>query len=261
MYPGVNLRFKFGPKNAINNTREHYLFYIILKHTLVTMKATNIFLFLSSLVITATTTIASTTTSCAFVDVVPGRSSYCSRTSSKQSLFAETTSLEAMLSSKYPTFFDAVLKRNEELWKKLKDPSVQSYTIFCPSEIAMRNLGDKKILQLQDDRNTETTTKIGLYHVVLNEAVRADQLFDSAGVIPMAGDGAVVPVERSVSGGFFGVGGKEDGGTTVGGAKVTATIKVSDDSSSGGLVHEVDDLVSPNILWRYMDQLRIPGTK
>lgn len=161
------------------------------------------------------------------------------------------------MSSNYPTFYD-ILKRNEDLWKKLKDPSVQSYTVFCPSEAAMRNLGDKKIVQLKDDRNYETTSKIGLFHVI-NEAVSANQLFNSAGVISMAGD--VVPVERSVTGGFMGLGGKEDGGTTVGGAKVTKTIQVADGDNSGGLIHEVDDLVSPNILWRYMDQLRIPGSK
>ena len=189
------------------------------------------------------------TTASAFVG--PNRS--CQ--SRKNLVFAETAALEAILSSNYPTFYD-ILKRNEDLWKKLKDPSVQSYTVFCPSESAMRNLGDKKMVQLKDDRNYETTSKIGLFHVI-NEAVSADKLFDSAGVISMAGD--VVPVERSVSGGFMGLGGKEDGGTTVGGAKVTKTIQVDGDNS-GGLIHEVDDLVSPNILWRYMDQLRIPGS-
>lgn len=212
------------------------------------MKATSAFLFSSSL-------LATTVTASAFL-VAPIK---CRSHRNNDLLLphAETSSLEAILSSNYPTFY-GILKRNEELWKKLKDPSVQSFTVFCPSEAAMRNLGETKVLQLRDDRNYETTSKIGLFHVV-NEAVSAEKLFDSAGVISMAGD--VVPVERSVSGGFLGgmLGGKEDGGTTVGGAKVTATIKVDD--ISGGLIHEVDDLVSPNVLWRYMDQLRIPGSK
>ena len=66
-----------------------------------------------------------------------------------------------------------------------------------------------------------------------------------------------MPVERSVSGGMFGIGGKEDGGVTVGGARVVETVVLNGDS----IVHRTDDLVSPSILWRYCDQLRIPGSK
>lgn len=167
-------------------------------------------------------------------------------------LYAETKEFEAILSTRYPTF-NAVLRQNEELWKKLRAPEVQGFTAFCPSEAAMRNLGEKKLFQLNDARNLETTTKIGLFHF-LDECVSAEKLFNSAGVITLSGD--VVPVERSVSGGFMGIGGTEDGGTTVGGARVTASEQVG-----CGLLHEVDELVSPNILWRYMDQLRIPGSK
>jgi hypothetical protein len=68
--------------------------------------------------------------------------------------------------------------------------------------------------------------------------------------------GGEVPITRSVRGGFMGmIGGKEDGGVTINGAKVVESFTVG-----AGVVHEVDDLVSPNLLWRYMDQLRIPGT-
>ena len=68
----------------------------------------------------------------------------------------------------------------------------------------------------------------------------------------MGGD---VIIERSVSGGFFGVGGKEDGSVTINGAKVLSSTEVGK-----GIVHEMDGLISPSLLWRYMDQLRIPGS-
>ena len=53
----------------------------------------------------------------------------------------------------------------------------------------------------------------------------------------------------------MGMGAKADGGVVVGpGAKIVSSI-----NGPGGVVHEVDSLVSPNIIWRYMDQLRLPG--
>lgn len=67
--------------------------------------------------------------------------------------------------------------------------------------------------------------------------------------------GGEVPVGRSKSGGFLGWGAKEDGGVVVGPeAKIIQSFKVED-----CIVHEMDALVSPEILWRYCDQLRIPG--
>ncbi len=53
----------------------------------------------------------------------------------------------------------------------------------------------------------------------------------------------------------MGIGGKEDGGVTINGAKILSTTEVDT-----CLIHEVDALVSPEILWRYCDQLRIPGS-
>ena len=190
---------------------------------------------------------------------VVGRQQHSTTTrSSTSKLFADTSELESVLQSKYPTF-NKIVKGNEELWKKLKGPEVLAFTVFIPTEDAMKNnLGEKKVIQLLDDRNTETTNKMGMFHFV-DDIVSAEKLFQSAGVISFNGD--VVPVERSVSGGFMGLlGGKEDGGSTVGGAKVTATYPVGGDDGSVGVIHEVDEFVSPSILWRYMDQLRIPGS-
>jgi uncharacterized surface protein with fasciclin (FAS1) repeats len=170
-----------------------------------------------------------------------------SRTSSTR-LFADMSEVRTLLESNYP-IFDAITAKNEELWKKLSD--ADSFTLFVPSEAAFRSLGEKKVKQLNDDRNFETTNKVGLFHAI-GEVVTAEALFASGGVITMGGE---VPVGRSVKGGFFGVGGTEDGGVEVGGCKVTQTIPLE-----AGIVHEVDGLVSPEILWRYVDQLRIPGS-
>jgi len=156
--------------------------------------------------------------------------------------------VQSFLQEKYPEF-DELVKNNEELWKKLSDSD--SYTIFAPNAAAFQTLGEKKISQLEDPRNGELSEKIGMFHVIA-EVVTADALSNAGGVITMGG---TVPVDKSISGGIFGVGGKQDG-VTVGGAKVIQSINVGT-----GVIHEVDGLISPSLLWRYIDQLRIPGSR
>ena len=138
------------------------------------------------------------------------------------------------------------------MWKALREGDQPAgFTVFAVNDDALASLDKKKQTQLQDNRNEETTDKIGMYHIV-NEAVGADELFASGGIITAGGE---VPIGRSVTGGFMGIGGKEDGGVTLNGARVLNSYRVAD-----GIVHEVDALIHPNILWRYMDQLRIPGS-
>ncbi len=52
-----------------------------------------------------------------------------------------------------------------------------------------------------------------------------------------------MPAERFMSGGFFGVGGRGDGGVTLNGSKWSTHLSLL-----------------MIILWRYADQLRIPGS-
>lgn len=152
----------------------------------------------------------------------------------------------------YYAGFNAILELNDSIWKSLAGVEEGGFTIFAPSNVVLSSLGDGKQGQLLDPRNLETTQKVGAYHVIA-ETVSAEELFNAGGVITLGGE---IPIERSRSGGMFGLGGKEDGGVTINGAKVIKTIDLG-----SGLIHEVDNLVSPNILWRYMDQLRIPGSK
>jgi uncharacterized surface protein with fasciclin (FAS1) repeats len=108
-----------------------------------------------------------------------------------------------------------------------------------------------------------------MYHVVLTDAVSAEQLRteDWTGPKPEDGSprpitvgamvtmGGKVPVGRSKSGGFLGWAAKEDGDVVIGPeARIVKSYKLGN-----SLVHEVDDLISPVVLWRYCDQLRIPG--
>lgn len=157
--------------------------------------------------------------------------------------------IQAYLADNFPDF-GALVSKNEALWKKIGDS--ESFTVFAPNAAAFAALGDTRRQQLADPRNLEASEKVGLYHGVA-ELVTADDLFDSGGVITLGG---TIPVERSKSGGLFGVGGTEDGGVTVGGSLVVRSIPVGT-----GIVHETTGLVSPAILWRYVDQLRIPGSK
>mmetsp|Transcript_23996 Transcript_23996/g.50589 ORF Transcript_23996/g.50589 Transcript_23996/m.50589 type:complete len:210 (-) Transcript_23996:1214-1843(-) len=162
---------------------------------------------------------------------------------------------EEFVASKFPSC-SALLVKIKDVMKAIND-SDAGYTVFAPNDDAFKALGDKKLMQLKDDRNREMAEKIAAYHVIA-EQVTADALFDAGGVITMGGE---VPIERTVSGGLFGVGGKEDGGVALNSAKVVNTFEFSDDTGKMCIVHEVDAFVSPNILWRYADQLRIPGSK
>jgi len=157
----------------------------------------------------------------------------------------------------YPLWL-SILDLNDDVWKSMVDTSADGggigYTLFVLSDNTLRQkLTEAQQEQLFDPRNLETAQKIVEYHVI-GEVVNGEQLYNAGGVLTVGGE---VPIERSRKGGFFGMGGQEDGMVTINQSQVTQT----DIQVGTGLIHEVDSLISPNILWRYMDQLRIPGSK
>lgn len=176
--------------------------------------------------------------------------------------------LEILVSEEFPMFY-SLLSLNEGLWKKL-DESDRGCTLFAPSDSVFLKLGEKKLLKLKDNRNLETAQKMGLYHIIESEAVTAARLRTEDWTRPAPADGGPrpitvqalvtmggeVPVGRSKSGGLFlGIGSKEDGEVVIGSnARIVKSYKMD-----GSIVHEIDNMMSPAILWRYFDQLRIPG--
>ncbi|KAL9179529.1 hypothetical protein ACHAXT_008819 [Thalassiosira profunda] len=179
----------------------------------------------------------------------------------RTALSNSASDVEDYLAANYPSASALLAKTGAAMKKILKDGEAEGgFTIFAPNEAAFEDLGDKLRSSLDDVRNDEMAEKIASYHVIA-EPVTSDQLFNSGGVVTEGGE---VPAERSVSGGFFGVGGKEvsqcmDGGVTLNGAKVVKSLEFAD-ATTTGIVHEVDGFISPSILWRYADQLRIPGS-
>ncbi|GAX25350.1 hypothetical protein FisN_5Lh444 [Fistulifera solaris] len=164
--------------------------------------------------------------------------------------------LELFLAERYPSFYQLVMKPNEKVVKTLRKNASFGFTLFVPNEAAFGKLGEKKINQLRDARNLETVSKISDYHTIGDETVPLDVLLGDniGGVLTMGGEVRVGP---SQSGGFFGIGAKDDGGVVIGSnAKIVQSFQFG-----AGVIHEVDSLVSPEILWRYVDQLRIPGSK
>ena len=159
-----------------------------------------------------------------------------------------TAEVEACLNDEFPSFA-ALVFQNEELWRGLRDGS--GYTVLAPNEAAFAKLDDKRQNQLKDPRNGEVVEQIGAYHVI-SDPVSKDDLYESSGVVTAGGR---IDVGRSVVGGFMGIGGKEDGGVTVNGAKI-----VSSKSIGECIIHEMDDFAHPKVLDRYFDQLRIPGS-
>ena len=185
-----------------------------------------------------------------------------------------TAELEKFLQQEHSMFYSLLLYKNEYVWKMIRENSNGACTIFAPTNAALQALGDKKIQQLQDNRNEEVRNKIGSYHIVLDAdstVVTAEQLYNSGGIRTIAtGDNPIVPVERTKrSGGnlfamFTSNNNKDDdngdGTVTLGSnnARIVNSIFLQ---NSNTLIHQIDALISPNILWRYCDQLRIPGSK
>ena len=159
-----------------------------------------------------------------------------------------TAEVEACLNDEFPSFA-ALVFQNEELWRGLRDGS--GYTVLAPNEAAFAKLDDKRQNQLKDPRNGEVVEQIGAYHVI-SDPVSKDDLYESSGVVTAGGR---IDVGRSVVGGFMGIGGREDGGVTVNGAKIVASKQIGE-----CVIHEMDDFAHPKVLDRYFDQLRIPGS-
>ena len=167
----------------------------------------------------------------------------------------EQNDLELFLAENYPSFYTVVMKPNEKVIKTLRKNVDYGFTLFVPNEASFEKLGQKKIEQLKDIRNLETVSKISDYHTIGDETVSLDVLLGDniGGVLTMGGEVRVGP---SQSGGIFGIGAKDDGGVVIGSnARIVQSFRFG-----AGVVHEVDSLVSPEILWRYVDQLRIPGS-
>jgi uncharacterized surface protein with fasciclin (FAS1) repeats len=222
-------------------------------------------------------------------------SSEAAQTSKKddQSKKPDGPVLKAFLSDEYSAFAQ-LLSLNPGIWEMLDKES--AVTIFCPTNAAFDQLGEKRLRQLRDVRNEETAQKIGQYHVVLGDAVSAARLrtedwtvklppsstgsstssrpIKVSGLITMGGE---VPVGRpkqqpskSSEPGFLErmlgavlppaendqtTGSKND--VCIGPAgRLQKTYKLANGKY---YVHEVDGFISPDILWRYCDQLRIPG--
>lgn len=182
----------------------------------------------------------------------------------------DRSNLDKFLSTKYPGFY-YLLSKNEKVLKILQ--SNDPITVFAPNAAAFEKLGEKKLKQLEDPRNLETAEKMGEYHIIPSEAVSATRLFQEdwtipkdketgkpslsfAGIVTVGGE---VAVSRSKSGGFLGLFKEEDGGVIIGTDAQIVQSFTDTGVDTRWVVHETDDLVSPPVLWRYCDQLRIPG--
>lgn len=187
------------------------------------------------------------------------------------------TIIEDFLKEKFPLFYTKIMSQNDEIWKILaeNDDGSVGCTIFAPTNDAISNLGDKKLQQLDDPRNAETVTKMASYHFIELEAVSYQRLKTEDWTKPKPKDGGPRPltigavktfggelaVGRAKTGGFaFGlIGAKETGDPVIGSdnAKIVGSYTIP---KTNCIIHEMDGLVSPQVLWRYCDQLRIPGT-
>ena len=197
-------------------------------------------------------------------------------------------SMEQVLKDNYPSFY-SLLSKNENIFNQLEEAYADTgYTIFAPNEAAFEALGDKKRLQLEDPRNLETAQKMGLYHVVVNEALTLTQLnredwtvpktpeglpaLKYQGLVTLGGEVPLGRFKKKMTGNFLTnfildmTGDTATNGVVDDKGKPVTEIIVGPEGKilrslqlGNAIIHEVNGLVSPLILWRYCDQLRIPG--
>lgn len=185
--------------------------------------------------------------------------------------------LKEFLEKEYSAFA-TFISLNPGLWQTLSKES--AVTIFALPNHVFDKLGEKRLLQLRDIRNEETAQKIGLYHVVIGDAISSARMrtedwtvkvpkdstrpIKVSGLVTMGGE---VPVGRpKTDGPFFArLLGKRPPQDTAGkkndvrigpNGRIQKSYKLADGAC---FVHEMDNFISPDILWRYCDQLRIPG--
>lgn len=182
----------------------------------------------------------------------------------------EGESIESYLQQNYPLFESLLLSKIPNIYGTLRESdSSNGFTIFCPSNSIMENIDSGRKVQISDPRNVEVTEKLASYHVIPNGKVTQERLKREDWTIPRSADGVAalsiggvltlageLRVGRSKSGGFMGFGAKEDGGVVIGNNEARV---VKSTTVGNGVVHEVDGFVAPDLIWRYFDQLRIPG--
>ena len=191
---------------------------------------------------------------------------------------APPTDLEKFLSTRFPEFW-FLLQQNEAVLAVVRADVAQrpdGITLFAPNAQAFSALGPKRLSQLEDERNLETAAKMAAFHVIDTQAVTNVQLFteDWTKGRPRDGQkpdltiegistlGGTVPVGRSAQDtGLFGTGwfAQKGGDATVVGTNNARVVQSFTSTKGKWIVHEMTDLISPELLWRYCDQLRIPG--
>jgi len=174
--------------------------------------------------------------------------------------------IESYLQENYPLFESLLLSQIPDIYSTFK--SGEGCTIFAPSNSVMEGIDPKRKVQVSDPRNVEVTEKLAAYHVIPAGKVSWERLkredwtvpkvdgvaaLSIGGVLTLGGE---LRVGRSKSGGFMGWGAKEDGGVVIGNNEARV-VKSTDVANC--VVHEVDGFVAPDLIWRYFDQLRIPG--
>lgn len=183
----------------------------------------------------------------------------------------DEATIQAYLQQNYPLFESLLLSKIPNIYATLQaSDSTNGYTIFCPSNSVMENIDPKRKVQIVDPRNVEVTEKLASYHIIPNGKVTAERLKREDWTVPRSPDGVAalsiggvltlageLRVGRSKSGGFLGFGSKEDGGVVIGNNECRVVKSTS--VGKKGVVHEVDGFVAPDLIWRYFDQLRIPG--
>jgi len=148
--------------------------------------------------------------------------------------------------------FTDLLSINSALAKRIQE-STDPCTIFVPNAEAFTKLDSAVLSKLRDPRNGEVVEKITAYHFIEGSLLCEEDIYKAGAVVTEGGE---VPVSRGKSGGFLGLGGKEDGSVKLNNAAIVNSVQIGN-----AIVHEMDGFINPFLLYRFLDAVRIPGMK
>ena len=107
--------------------------------------------------------------------------------------------IDTFLSENYPDT-KGLIDSNDEVAKKLREVSESGYTIFAPTTTSFKNLGDKKISQLDDPRNLEVREKIAAYHAIaepVTAVVKFRRFWSAEAYLDSWGEAAIKETARA----------------------------------------------------------------
>ena len=146
---------------------------------------------------------------------------------------------EQVLAQTY-SYFDWILRHNQEIVHHIREPRAGGYTLFVPTDAAISNLGQEKLDCMEeasgDDALRAVLQTLAAFHFV-QMPLPLDEIC-GGGVIHTAGGELQV---QSTGGNVF-----------VNGVRVSQSYSFEDTATGASVLHETEGLLCPDEIWEIL---------